>query len=237
MRLHPPSVAVWLLALLLGACSSTPPVPPVAPGGDGWAAVPLPGKRATRYSADRKDGRPAILAQADRSASLWRRRWPIPAEHIGQAQFSWWVAAPLAGADLAQAGLDDAAARVLFAFDGDHARLSARNRLMYELAESLAGERPPFATLMYVYGNRPEKLGRVIVHPRSDRVRAIVLDAGAAHAGRWREHRRDLAADYRLAFGEEPGPLLSVAMLTDSDGTQQQAQAWYGTVALTPHAP
>ena len=221
--------AACFALLMLVACS-TPPTVPLAE--QGWHAVPLPGKRATRYTQEVKAGRPALRALADRSASLMRRHWPLAADALGEVQFSWWVQAPLPGANLAEAGLGDSPARILFAFDGDHSRLSPKNRLMFDVAESLGGERPPYATLMYVFGNQPEHLGRTLVHTRTDRIRKIVLDAGPAHAGQWRDHRRNLADDFRQAFGEAPGPLLSVAFLTDADNTQQQAQAWYGPVQL-----
>ncbi len=220
-----------LAALALAACTTPPPAPPSA---DGWRPVPLPGKLATRYEPATKDGRAAVQARAERSASLWRRDWPLPGEQLGEVRFSWWVESPLPSADLATAGLDDAPARVLFAFDGDHGRLSARNRMMFDLAETLGGERPPYATLMYVFGNRADEIDRTIIHPRSDRVRKIVVDAGPQHAGRWREHRRNLAEDYQRAFGEPPGRLLSVALMTDADNTQQQARAWYGEVEVLP---
>ena len=69
-----------------------------------------------------------------------------------------------------------------------------------------------------------------VIHPRTDRVRKIVVDAGPGQIRRWREHRRDLAADFQRAFGEAPGALVSVAYMTDADNTQQQARAWYGPV-------
>jgi hypothetical protein len=43
---------------------------------------------------------------------------------------------------------------------------------------------------------------------------------------------RPLAADFRRAFGEDPGPLLSVGVMTDSDNTRSQARSWYGEVTL-----
>lgn len=227
----PRCFSLGLLALMLAGCMTPPNDRPV---GKDWHPVPLPGKRATVYERVVKAGRPALLAQADRSASLMRRHVALPPDQLGEVRFSWWVDAPLPGANLAEAGLGDAPARILFAFDGDHGRLSPRNRLLFDLAESLGGERPPYATLMYVYGNRTEHLGRTLVHTRTDRVRKIVLDAGAAHAGRWRDHTRNLVEDYRQAFGEPPGPLLSVAVLTDADNTQQQARAWYGPVEIGP---
>jgi hypothetical protein len=75
-------------------------------------------------------------------------------------------------------------------------------------------------------------VGSVIINPRSDRVRKIVVDSGAQHLRQWRDHRRDLAADFRLAFGEEPGALKSVALMSDSDNTRSSAMAWFGEVDL-----
>ena len=42
-------------------------------------------------------------------------------------------------------------------------------------------------------------------------------------------------ADFRRAFGEEPGRLVAVALMTDTDNTQARAEAWYGPVELVPH--
>lgn len=215
---------------LLAACSTAP----LAPEADGWHAVMIPGKRATEYRWVTKDGRPAWAAHAQQSASMWRRKMHRPADGLGQVHFSWWVESPLAGADLSTAGLGDAPARVLFAFAGDNSRLSPRNRLLFDLAETLSGERPPYATLMYVFGNDAVTADAVLKHPRTDRVRKIVLDTQADQAGRWRDHRRDLAADFRRAFGEEPGALVSIAVMTDADNTQQQAMAWFGPIQFLP---
>jgi hypothetical protein len=126
---------------------------------------------------------------------------------------------------------DDAPVRLVLAFDGDHAKLSARNRLMFELAETLSGERLPYATLMYVWEPRAP-VESVIVNSRTDRIRKIVVESGPANLGQWRDYRRNIAEDYRRAFGEEPGSLLAVAYMTDSDNTQSDAEAWYGEVVL-----
>lgn len=215
---------------LLSACST----PPSAPDAEGWHAVPIPGKAATQYRWVTKEGRPAWAAHAQQSASMWRRKLHRPADQLGQVTFSWWVESPLHSADLSAAGKGDAPARVLFAFEGDNNRLSSRNRLLFDLAETLTGERPPYATLMYVFGNEAVQADAVLKHPRTDRVRKIVLDTRADQAGRWRDHRRDLAADFRRAFGEEPGALVSIAVMTDADNTQQQAMAWFGPIQFLP---
>lgn len=198
---------------------------------DDWHAVRLPGKALTHYQWEHKGGRRALAARAERSASMWRRRLSQPPERVGEVAFSWWVDRLIEGASVAHAEREDAPARVLFGFGGDRSRLSTRNRALFELAHALTGEAPPFATLMYAWAaNAP--LERVIVNARTDRVRTIVVDSGPTHLGRWRDHQRHLAQDYRRAFGEDPGPLLSVALMTDSDNTRSSASAWYGPVRL-----
>ncbi len=162
---------------------------------------------------------------------MLRKRVLIAPEKLGPVSFSWWVDDLIGDASVADIDREDAPARVMFGFDGDVSNLSRRTRMMFDLAEALSGERPPYATLMYVWDAKAP-VGTVIVNPRSDRIRKIVVDSGPLNLRRWRDHRRDLRADFRLAFGEDPGPLQSVGVMTDSDNTQSSALSWYGAVTL-----
>lgn len=216
-------------ALALMAGCSTPPPP--AADAEGWQPVLLPGKTATRYSWTEKDGRRAVWAQSDRSASMWRRKMARPADDLGHVHFSWWVPARLQGASVSDVEREDAAGRVIFAFGGDYSTLPLRTRAMFDLAEALTGERPPYATLMYVFDSAHAP-GSVVVNPRSDRIRKIVIEGDEGALCRWRDHRRDLAADFRRAFGEEPGPLLAIGVMTDTDNTAGKTEAWYGPISF-----
>lgn len=223
---------------LLAACSTLGPAQPIDDSavvepmdGKAWHAVPLPGKEPTSYRWGRKEGRQALAAVSEGSASMYRQRLQRPASRLGDVSFSWWVQDLVAGGSVAHAEREDAPARVMFGFGGDIAKLPLRTRVMFELAEALTGEQPPYATLMYVW-DAQAPVGSVIINPRSDRIRKIVVDSGPAELRRWRAHRRDLAADFRRAFGEEPGALTSVAVMTDSDNTRSSAASWYGPVAL-----
>ena len=198
---------------------------------DGWHDVPLPGKRLTRYARVRKDGRLAVHASAQGSASMWRCKVDVPADRLGRARWGWRVDRLNPLASIADVDMEDAVARVIFAFDGDRSRLSPRNRAMFDLAQALTGEAPPFATLMYVWETRKPQ-GSVVVNPRSDRIRKLVVDSGPEHLGTWRVHQRDLAVDYERAFGEKPGPLVAIGMMTDADNTRANAEAWYDPIEL-----
>ena len=232
------SPLIALCLTVLAACTSAPPssvptslAPQAAGPWAGWSDYALPGKRSTVYRAHREGARFVVHAQAESSASMFRRQLRIDAAQLGRVQFSWRVADLIDQADLAEADASDSPVRLVFAFDGDHGRLSMRARMLFELAQALTGEPPPYATLMYAWDNRAVP-GTVIVGPRTDRVRKIVVETGPSRLGQWLQYERDLAADFRLAYGEEPGPLIGMALMTDADNTSSRAAGQYGEVRL-----
>lgn len=197
-----------------------------------WEHLPFPGKTPTRFSYVHKDGRDAVAALAESSVSMKRRRLDVPPEALGALRFSWQVPELIERADMARRDLEDSPVRIVLVFDGDRSRLSPADTLMSELARTLTGEEMPYATLMYVWCNRRAP-GEVITNPRTSRIRKVVVESGSANLGRWMDYERDIRADYIRAFGEPPGPLRGVALMTDSDNTRSLARAWYGPVRLS----
>ena len=63
-------------------------------------------------------------------------------------------------------------------------------------------------------------------------MRYLTVESGNQRSGQWLHYERDVAADFRRAFGEEPGTITSVGVLTDSDATKHEFQAWYGDISL-----
>lgn len=238
-------LSAWWAAVALGlsACAPLHPAGGTAvlatpPGAEAhciaeWQRYTLPGKRATSYSAGADAGRPALLARADRSASMLRHPTRIEPDALGQLSFSWRVRNLVEGGDVRERDSDDAPARLALSFSGAEARLPARDLMLFDLAEAVSGERPPFATLMYVWDAKTP-VGQVVPNPRSDRVRKIVLESGAENLGQWRTYQRDIVADYTRVFGEPPGALVGIALMTDADNTSSQTTAAYGPVCLTP---
>jgi hypothetical protein len=196
-----------------------------------WDKVVLPGKLRTAYKLERQAQGYALQAQAESSASMLRQRLRIAPEQLGHLTFDWRVERLIPGADMQQRESEDSPVRLILVFEGDRQQFSPKNAMLSELTHSLTGEPMPYATLMYVWCNQcpPES---VIVNPRTDRIRKIVVDSGPTQLRRWREHRRDLGADFRLAFGEEPGALTSIALMTDSDNMRSSAASWYGPVEM-----
>ena len=196
-----------------------------------WLHCAFPGKKSTRYRAVRLDGRDAVLSESDSSASMLRQTLRVEPTGLGKLSFSWKVPKMISGADMTQRDSDDSPVRVVLAFEGDRSKFSAKNAMLSELALALTGEPLPYATLMYVWGTHstPES---VIINTRTDRIRKLVIESGPGRLNRWLDYERDVRADYEKAFGEAPGALVGIAIMTDSDNTRQQAKAWYGPVTL-----
>jgi hypothetical protein len=243
MKLTSKAVAVVVLAMLLGACShitkdaasdATPTETEAVKAEQndffaGWRHYSLPGKAATIYSLDRLDGRLALTAKAGTSASMMRSDVAIPATQLDEVSFSWQVPQLIDTADLAERDGDDSPVRVVLVFEGDKKKFSAKNAMLSELAQVLTGEPLPYATLMYVWCNK-RPAGSVVVNPRTDRIRSIVVESGKKNLRQWRDYKRKIRNDFEKAFGETPGKLLSVAVMTDSDNTKTEISAAYGEV-------
>lgn len=237
---------VAIAAALAGCATGTPPGQDVAasPWADQsglhagtstgrWTHQRFPGKTPTRFSYARVDGRDTVSVRADASASMLRQVVRIEPQDLGRVRFSWKVPALIEQADLATRENDDAPVRVVLAFEGDRSRLSAKDAALSELALALTGEPMPYATLMYVWCNKRAP-GTVVTSPRTDRIRKLVVESGAGRLNQWLDYERDVRADYERVFGEKPGALVGIGIMTDSDNTRSQARAWYGPLRLVP---
>ena len=222
------------LAFLLVGCTALPPADQTVVGKAllPWQHQHFPGKNASEYQSVRHEGRAAVLARAESAASMLRQAMNVPPAELRQLQFSWQVAGLINNADMALRDSDDSPVRLVLVFDGDRSKFSTKNAMLSELAHTLTGEPMPYATLMYVWCNTRAP-GSVIVNPRTDRIRKLVVESGAGRLNQWLDYQRDIAADFEKAFGEPPGSLLGVGIMTDTDNTRSETQAWYGPVTLT----
>jgi hypothetical protein len=243
---------VLCVLTLLSACASPPPIDGEAKvdldasawarssefgGREGrvhWDHMRYGNHKPTRYTATVHQGRPALLAESDAGNSTLRLRL-APAQEVDARwlRFAWQVPTLNARADLRDADVDDAVVRVILTFDGDRDRLSARDHMLSELAHLVTGEPLPYATLMYVWDHR-YPVGSVIPNPHTQRIRKLVLESGPQRLNRWVDVERDIEADYRQVFGEAPGRLTAIGVMTDSNNTGESVRAWFGAITLSP---
>ena len=192
--------------------------------------------RNTRYAVVRDGQQQVLHAAANASATGLRCDVQIDPARNSRLRFSWRVRSVPAQGDVAVPEHDDCPARLILAFGGDDARLPLRDRLFFEQVELFTGNRLPFATLMYVWDGGGHPVESVHRNHRSSRIQYLTVESGGARAGHWLNYERNVLADYQRVFGEAPGPIIGVGVLTDADALKIDLEAWYGDITLAPPA-
>jgi hypothetical protein len=196
-----------------------------------WDPVLFPGKLPTQYQTEVVGSRTTLVARANSSISMLRKPLRIEPSQLGSIRFSWLLPQLIANADMGDRASDDSPVRLVLAFEGDRSTFSLKNAMLNELALTLTGEEMPYATLMYVWCNR-RPVGSVVHNHRTDRIRQLVVESGSTGLQQWRDYERNIRADYEKVFGEAPGALVGIAVMTDSDNTKSTVLAHYGDISL-----
>ena len=223
-------------AILAQDAAPVPPFSQATPAGAlpaGWAPFTFPHlTRHTAYSLVRDPEAGVVLrAEADASVSGLIAKVDVPAAEWRTLSWRWKVERAIERGDVTRKSGDDYPARIYVAFRYAPERLNVLERARYELVRLWLGEYPPHAGLNYVWDAR-SPTGTSVPNAYERRVRMIVVESGTARLGRWLDYERDVLADYRAAFGEEPPPIAGVALMTDADDTGERALAYYGDIVL-----
>lgn len=204
-----------------------------------WTHQPInASKPSTQYTFDVKPDQsaaaPVLHASAHRAASLAAQFTQIDLKLTPWIRWRWQILKQPTQPDITAAAREDAAARLIFFFDGDVSRLPWSDRLVMAAAKRLGSRALPYATLMYVSAPGVAE-GAVVANPYTRRIQMLVVDGSFdGNGSAWREFSRDLASDYHRVFGAPPGKLLGWAFMTDSDNTRSQAKALFEPVRWSP---
>ena len=244
-----PALLPWiLLAAMLAGCATTANGPePLAlanvtpfsgavPGGalpGGWRVWQIARfKKPTRYDLIHKDGSTVVLARADNSASaLLHPLANLDAARYRELSWQWKVEDLIPNQDNTRSATEDSVVRLVVRFDGDKSKLDFSERMFSAQVKAVTGQELPYATLMYIWA-RNSAPDSVIVSRHTERIRMIVAESGTARLGAWQTVRRNLYADFKRAYGEEPGPITGIGIMTDTDNTGAKAHGWYGDIVL-----
>jgi hypothetical protein len=145
--------------------------------------------------------------------------------------WQWKIAELLESADNTQRATEDSPVRIILGFDGDKEALPFTDQILFETAKLVTGHDFPYATLMYIWENRLP-IGTVIPSTHSARIKMMVAASGSQGIGQWQQFSRNIVDDYEKAFGEKPGRLIGIGVLTDTDNTGETVDAWYGDIRL-----
>lgn len=202
-------------AALLGAlaAASLPASAQALAFDGGWVHQTFPRRKANRYG----QGGAAVTIDSDAGVSLLIREVPQAQWGARKAAWRWQVSAGVPPTDLTKKGGDDRNLAVYFVFlpEADAQRLqgaSPRRVLTHRAARSL----------VYVWGGDAGR-GQVLASPwmgAQGRTLPLRLAGTGSHS-----ESVDLAADFRRAFGGDPGALFGIGLSADSDDTNTSIRA------------
>ncbi|HEY6240899.1 MAG TPA: DUF3047 domain-containing protein [Burkholderiales bacterium] len=204
-----------------------------APPGDWGPFVVSPFASKSQYALVDSGPDVVLEGRADGSASGYYRRIRIDPGHYPVVEWRWRVMQSPAKLDPRVPSRDDSPARVIVAFHGDVKRLDIGERFALRLYTALTGEKMPYAVIMYS-SSSDAPVGTISPSIPTGMIQTIVVETGGGHVGEWRELRRNVLEDYRRAFGEEPGDIVAVGVMTDASNTREKASAEYGDISFRP---
>lgn len=187
--------------------------------------------RRTHYALVDDGGLTVLRARADASAAGIIRDLRVDPAAVPTLAWRWKATQLPAQGDLRTKAGDDYAARLYVTFDLPLAALPFGERFGVTLARIIYGKDVPSAALCYVWATRAP-VGTIAPNAYTGRVQMIVVESGAAQLGLWRGYERDVAADYRRAFGAEAPAVSGVVVSTDTDNTGAVAETYYGDIAF-----
>ena len=195
----------------------------------GWGRfIVSPFATKSEYALVESGSGVVLEGRADGSASGFYQRIHIdPARHP-LIDWSWRVLQAPGHTDPRVPARDDSPARVIVAFHGDVTRLGFGERFTLRLYKALTGEKMPYAIIMYSWAS-DAPVGTITPNDQTGKIQTIVVGGGV---GEWREFRRNVLEDYRLAFGEEPWDIVAVGVMTDAGNTRGKARAQYGDITF-----
>ena len=186
----------------------------------------------TQYVIVEQDGERVLAARANVSASGLLQPLALAAADYPIISWRWKVPQLIPGANNASRVGDDSPVRVIVAFDGDKSQLDFEDQSFGRTVKLFSGREMPFATIQYIWENQlpPET---VLENARTGRSKMLVVESGPERLGQWLSFKRDVRADYQRLFGGQPGPIIFVGVMTDTNATGTQATAYYGDIRFT----
>lgn len=211
MKLHIFSVALLLCVSNAFAHADEIQVSRFASDGlKGWESKSFKGD--TAYTIVQEDGRTVLKAHAKGAASGLSKKLKFNPQAHRYLKWSWKVSGTVAGGNEKSKQGDDYAARVYVVFPG---------RFFWQMR-----------ALNYIWANKLP-VDEYVPNAFTSNAMLLAVQSGPSKAGQWITEQRDILADYRRMFGEDPPEAGAIAIMTDTDNTGAEATAWYGDITLS----
>ena len=182
--------------------------------GPGWSKKSFTGE--TQYPVVQDERQPYLHATSNGTASALYYKIEYDPREYPYIAWNWEVDNIIEKGDATKKSGDDYAARVYVVF-------------------------PAFffwntSALNYIWANNLPK-EQAIPNPYTSNNMMISVESGRTETGKWIIETRNVYEDYKRFFGKEPPKIGAIAIMTDTDDTQEKASASYGTIAICRKDP
>ncbi len=186
----------------------------------------------TNYRIIEHEGERVLEADANISASGLLQPLSITVADYPLLHWRWKVPKLIPAADNAKRHADDSPVRIIIAFDGDKSKFDFEDSALADTVKLFSGREMPYATIQYIWENKlpPET---VLDHSKTSRVKMLVVESGALRLGQWINFQRNVKKDFERLFGEAPGAITFVGVMTDSNATGSHVNAYYGDIRFS----
>lgn len=207
------SAAIVFLAFACNLAAAAPLTIPVGEFSLGklneWQEKSFKGN--TRYTLVEQSGRRVLKAQSHATASGLFREIRVDLNKTPFLNWSWLIENSLDGLDEQTKQGDDYPARIYVVVSGGMAFWRTRAVNYVWAGSSPQGSEWPNAFA-------------------GDNAMMVALRSGQTNARKWVSEKRDVRADLRRFFGKDIRYIDAVALMTDTDNSQQEASAYFGDI-------
>ena len=237
-----PIAVLGIIAVLAAGCATAPPPPDAEvlsqitpfsanPPGEGlpqhwhpWSLSRF--KNPSRYQLVADETGSAVVKASARATASGLIHY-LDVDPRASPVLTWrWKAMDLMPS---RTSADDSPVRIVVSFSGDLDKLPFGDRLFYDNFRLFTGQQLPYAALMYIWGSRTPK-ENITPNRYTSRIKILVVENGREKLGTWQVISRNVLEDFKRAFGEEPGRIISVGILTETDNGEREMEAYYGDV-------
>ena len=145
--------------------------------------------------------------------------------------WEWKINKVLSKGDVTSKKGDDFSARIYITFEYNASNLPFGERVKYKTLRLLGYKDIPLRAINYVWSNKAP-VDTIVPNAYTDWVSMIAVQSGNEKANTWQSQQRDIFEDYVDAFGEHPGDITGIAIMTDTDNTNESATAYFGDITV-----
>ncbi|MBI5043936.1 MAG: DUF3047 domain-containing protein [Nitrospirae bacterium] len=174
----------------------------------GWELKEWKGKG--EIIIENEEGRFFIHLKSSKSSFALHKELSFNIKEYPVITWRWKVSKLPEGADVRNSKTDDQAAQLYIVFPKFPAMINSR--LIGYIWETSA------------------PAGSVITSKKNPHTKYIVIQSGKKRLGEWLEEKRNVYADYKMLFNEEPPLVGKVSVMIDTDNTKSSAESFFSAI-------